>query len=287
MDLCAASGSTPGRSRKHVQPDTVPPVHVVPGGCDHGFHHQRDEQIRRTHQRHTLESALRDTHDGHGMPVDVDCAVHCGRIAAEPAPPVIVAQDHEWFAAFELVLIGSEQAAQRRRHAEHVEIVAGDQFGGGPLCRSLVGYVDRVLVSCGDAGEGIGRSPQIGIQRVRKIVLVAARASSNKLAGPMERDQTLGLLDWDHPQQDLIGQSEDGRVGADAERQGQDCGYSERRVSQQVAQSEFHWKVRRSNSHSSSPAETKGVAQGPGQLLFTAGLRRSETDTAPFPVHLR
>jgi hypothetical protein len=97
----------------------------------------------------------------------------------------------------------------------------------------------------------------------------------------MERDQTLGFLDWDHPQQDLIGQREDGRVGADAERQGQDGSYSERRISQQVAQSEFHWKVRRSNSRSSSPAETKGVARGPGQLLFAAGSRRSETDTAP------
>src|ERR1022692_3628538 len=38
-------------------------------------------------------------------------------------------------------------------------------------------------------------------------------------------------------------------------------------------------KGTQSNSRSSGPLETKGVVRGPGQLLFAAGLRRSETDT--------
>ena len=74
------------------------------------------------------------------------------------------------------------------------------------------------MISCGDAGESIGRSPQIGIHRIRKGVLVAASASADELAGPMERDQPLGILDGERPQKDLIGEREDGGVGADAER---------------------------------------------------------------------
>ena len=110
--------------RKDVQPDAVPPAHIVPGGRHHGFHHQRDEQIRGAHQRQTLEAALCDADDGNRMPVDIDRTVQCGWIAAEPALPIVVTQHHIRFAAFELIFIGSKQAAQGWRHSQNVEVVA-------------------------------------------------------------------------------------------------------------------------------------------------------------------
>jgi hypothetical protein len=160
MAPSAARGSVPGRSRaKTVQPDAVPPAHIVPGGRHYRLHHERDEQIRRAHQRQTLEPALRDTHDGHRMPIDVNRAVQCGRIASEPALPVVIAQHHIRFAAFALVFVRSEHAAKSRHHSQNVEIVARHQLGGGPLGRSFVRHVDRILISRRDAGEGIGRTP--------------------------------------------------------------------------------------------------------------------------------
>jgi len=100
------------------------------------------------------------------MPVHVDGAVQRGWIAPKAALPVVVAQHHIRFAAFELVFIGREQTADGRRHPQNVEIVARDQFGRGPLGWSFAGDIDGILIPRRDPREGIGRPLQIGIHGI-------------------------------------------------------------------------------------------------------------------------
>ena len=117
------------------------------------------------------------------------------------------------------VVIGRERSPDLRTHAEDVEVVAGNQLAADALGLSLRGHRERRAEARDDAVEHRVLIAKIAIHRIGQ--RAAVEGPPLKSAGAVEQDEPLGRFDRQQAQQHLIGQREDRRVRADAEREGQ------------------------------------------------------------------
>ena len=125
------------------------------------------------------------------------------------------------------ILACLEHASDLRRHAEEAEELIADDRGAQPLGLADAGGVDRLHVEDRDAlGCVVAAAPgeEIGIWQ-RKV--------GAALTGDAHLHQPIGIGKRQRPQQDGFDDREDGRRGADPERQRQDGDEGESRALQQ------------------------------------------------------
>jgi hypothetical protein len=135
---------------------------------------------------------------------------------AEPARPERVA-DHRRGLAGALkscVVRDGQQAAVCGTHAEHVEVRARDHEPAHLLDSAVNRELVAIHVERGNAAE---RPVVIAHQLEARIGWGAGTAGL--AAAVVDEDEPVGILDRQFLHQHLVHQAEDGRVGADAERE--------------------------------------------------------------------
>ncbi len=141
-------------------------------------------------------------------------AAYHAAVGAKALPPQAVAQyDHA--VAARRHFIGGETAPDRGLDAEHPEVVRRDARSGQPLGFVADGEGDVVRLPRRQVAE-YGRLP-VDVEVVghgRRFALRAADAVVLK-----DDDQASGVGEGERPQDDGVEDAEDGRIGADAERQ--------------------------------------------------------------------
>ena len=119
------------------------------------------------------------------------------------------------------VVVGSDGAADGGGHAQHVEIRPGDQFARRAFGLPLEAHADRRVNAAEDSTEHLVSRLEVLVHRVGErvcatviAVVVAVAVQQHKFARALHRQ---------HAQHELIDEREDGRVGANAEGEGQDA----------------------------------------------------------------
>ena len=206
-----------------------------PFGGEDRLHQDRHANLRRAGRIESSEAGGRDAHHRHRVVVDQHLRADHVAVAVEAPLPVVVAQHHDRVALEDLVvLLRVEDAAQRRGHAEHGEVVARHQLGVEPL--GLVVDAHRGL----DQAAGQHLAQRFGALLVLPVDGVRLLADPHVVAGVrpllVEHHQALGVAHRQLAQQDLVDQREDRGVGADAEGQREDRDRGEERAAAEAAQ---------------------------------------------------
>jgi len=185
--------------------------------CHGGPHAHGHPQIGRRGQVESPEPTRRHTHDGEGCLADVDGGADHLRIGVVATPPEVVREDGHRARAPGALVRGAEQTSQCRLHPHHLEIAPRYQASLAHLRPFPHAELNLVIEprrhflhpcvrlpqpAVGDVGQAAGRT--VRIQRVEDLY------------------QPLRLVHRQRPQQHRVHQREDGHVGANAERQGED-----------------------------------------------------------------
>ena len=154
-DLQASAAAT-------LQPDAR-------AGLNDRMHADGDPHLRpEAEPAKTAEAAGCDARDRELGPVDADEAAHDAGIELKASAPALVTQDGEGIGALRRVRL-TEEAAGRRRHAEHAEIVLGhhlapDHIGRGRSRGAGHDDVQRHARHPGQAGEHSAVSKVLVVQ---------------------------------------------------------------------------------------------------------------------------
>ena len=112
---------------------------------------------------------------------------------------------------------GAKGAAEGDAEAEGVEPGAGDELGVDALAAVVVGEGERRGEAGGDGVEAGGVVAEVAEHRVGEAILAHDEAGVGSGRGEVRR--LGGVADGERAEQDLVGDGEDGGVGADAERE--------------------------------------------------------------------
>ena len=115
------------------------------------------------------------------------------------------------------VVIRHDRPPQNRLHAQHIEIIAGDELAFQPLVLSVVAEAEGKRITAHHAAEHLALITKVLVHRIGEGSVTGIRAVVRSL--PAELHELLGMLDWEQSQEHLIEQSEDCRIGADAQCQ--------------------------------------------------------------------
>ena len=172
----------------------------------------------------------RHTHDRHGVVVDRDLAADDIGSAPELRLPEPVREHDDRTGTGDTLVGRFKHAAERGPDAEDREVAAGDELrGDGPWIAAGRERHGTELGAADDALEDTALMLHVAAERVRHQV-VGAKATRHMFAFPVDEDQALGLADRERVQDQLIDKGVDGRRGADAERERQQCGGGEARA---------------------------------------------------------
>jgi hypothetical protein len=138
----------------HRQPGGAAVVEGKPGRGDLALHRDGHEQVGRIAGNQPAEGRRRDAHDDHRMTVHEQSPPDDGRAGSEPPGPVPVREHHDRIRARLGIVCWCDRPPQRRRDAEHLEQVPGDEF----RARSLAGAAFRHADRCGRPGYDTGKS---------------------------------------------------------------------------------------------------------------------------------
>ena len=182
-----------------------------------------------------VESRRHDPHDGDGLAVERDALADDVRGAAEPPPPEAVAKDHDLVPAAPFFF--SEKGAAVHGHpAEQREEVGGDDRTIQPL--RLTNPRQR------EAGPAVARdrtersTPRTHVHE-EGIGIVDDR-KPHLGGGSPEADDAIGIVEWQGTEDGRVDDAEDGDVGADANRQGEQGDRRERGTSSQGSDAVAH-----------------------------------------------
>jgi hypothetical protein len=170
-----------------------------------------------------LEAPRCDTHDGERIAVDDERRADHPRVGPKTLVPERMAQHDRELAAKRAVIVGAQQAAQCRLHAEDGEVGTRHQHALAAQGASPVRQIGVELAMGRDVCERSLAALQVPEHRVaedRVGVAGLVHALRARLgSGRQEVDETFGLVDGQRPQQQLLEQREDCDVGSDAERE--------------------------------------------------------------------
>ena len=150
------------------------------------------------------------------LAVEHDAAPDRRRIGAEAGSPVAGHEDHGVGRARRVVLL-REQAAERRRRAEHRQHAVGDVDGADLLGLRDPGDADGVA---GPHRDVLKHAAVLAVGVVEKRRGAGVRQVQPR-RGVIEHDQLVRLRIRQRLQQHAVDHAEDGGVGADADREGQ------------------------------------------------------------------
>ena len=203
----------------------------------------RHPQVHEEDHHVTLEAGLGDPDHREPGAIELNLAPDDVRLAAEALLPEPVRDDDDQVAPRDGVLLGMEEAPERRADAHHLQVVGRHQ-------RSL--EAERRIVDHQPADEGVEGSELYRVVAAgghgpvqRDAERVEARAI---LGEAVHRHQALLVAHpRGHPQEQPVGDAEDGRSGADTDRHCQDGHHGEHGLASQtfagetnVPQSGFH-----------------------------------------------
>ena len=140
-------------SADHGEPVVVPIGEPVPVGRHLRLHHQGNENVRSAPHLDAGKPRLGHSNHRQRSIVHQDGLVQHGGVAAQSALPVAVAQHDNGMRPRHAVVFRAEDAAQRRAHAEHLEIISADEFALSALRASVEGHTETHSEASQDAGE--------------------------------------------------------------------------------------------------------------------------------------
>ena len=223
----SASGSaTPGRSRALTNRAWFPRLSNVrtPTSCSHhriGCIERRREAAHRAREvgRPHPDHGVRPAAGAHLPPHDV-------RIAGEGGLPVAVVEHHHRVPAARDVVARQQGAPEGGLDPQHREVVAGHRLRRHDADPSALGAVDvrRRELRGADVAEHLGGAVPDVLE-----VRVGERAVGERRLVEVEVDHLFRPLDRRVAQEDGVDEAEDGRVGADPERERDDGDRRERR----------------------------------------------------------
>ena len=181
---------------------------------------------------------LRHSHDGQLRIVHQQRLVQHAAIRAEMLHPVAVTQHHDRIAAGSLVIVVGKNSAECRLHSENLEVITGDQFAHPAFRLSAAGDAGVKREARQHTGAYRAVIAQAFVHRVGEGLRIISIAPHVPLffAWRAQHHQFFGMLHRQLPQKDLVGQREDGGVGANPQRQRQYRDRAEARIFCQHAQ---------------------------------------------------
>ena len=171
-----------------------------------------------------MRAGSEDADDDRFLDRQVEDLADRGRIRAEDALPVAVRQHHDRRRGL-LLVIGNQQAAPQRLHAEDLEEVRRHQPAGRAMRVAAAEHVEGPVAELDELVDGLRRGPVVGDFLEREAGVLDAGAH-RRLA---EVHDAVGLGVGQRPQQHPVDDAEDGGVGPDAEAERQDEGQDEAR----------------------------------------------------------
>ena len=209
------------------------------------------------------------------MAVERDGGVDDGGIGGELVAPEIEGEDDEGVGVVGGVVGCGEEAAEGGLDAEHGEVVAGDDLGVDDVGGCAAAEAGVAGGGGEQAGEGLVLVAEILVHGVGEVVgVVAAPAAGFTVPGGIggfEDDERGGIVDGKRAQQGLIEEREDGGVGADAEREGEDGGEREAGGAAELAECEL--EVLLEAVHDGSYYSLRSTVLGSTWAARRAGMR--------------
>jgi hypothetical protein len=207
--------------RGRVRPETAEQLHLQRAGrplawpLNHRLVRRGNPHVSLDADLQSEERARRDADDGHRRVVDGDLRAERGGIEVEACFPVRPADDgHRGCRRAEPVVSGPEQPARRGPQAKRRKIVARDELAVGELgVEAVTGQAE----SRGRGGDEI-REDVVAVAE-GLVVLPRDLVAASLSVAAQDLDEPPGLAHRKRAQDQGVDQAEDGRVGADAERE--------------------------------------------------------------------
>ncbi len=137
-----------------------------------------------------------------------------GRVGGEAPLPETVAEDNHGEAFF----AGQEAAAKVHANLRYIEKVGGGRLPPDALRLARAANRRRQKLIVGrDAGKRTGLVAQVSVERPGKIITAAIA-----IVRRVERHQSAGIADRCGPEHEAADHGKDGRVGSDAQSDGED-----------------------------------------------------------------
>ena len=159
-----------------------------------------------------VEALRHDTDDRHGYAAERERSAEHVRIAAESALPHPIAE-HDDVVLSRRILILAKAASKRRRNLEQLEEIPRHGSARDPLGVPAFGERRTAVIEGGDSLEhGVLTAP---IEEVS-----GCHGKTSVLGNDLvHEDETVGIREGQRPEEHTVDDAEDGRCGADAERQ--------------------------------------------------------------------
>ncbi len=207
VDLC----------KRHISP--APAVHLEKMLVEHrqplGRERSRHQELCCGGER--VERGWHDADDLVRKPVQSDRPAHDAGIASEPALPQPRRQDDDLLTAGS-VLVRPVEPSMQWRHAKHIVKVGRGSHAEDALGRAFVREVEAAVISSREMFKGRDLIPNV--------VVVPARCAPQLAPPGRERQQhPFWLIERVGTQHHGVDDTENGRCGADAQRESEDgCG---------------------------------------------------------------
>jgi hypothetical protein len=111
-----------------------------------------------------------------------------------------------------------DEPAERRTHAEEWKVRTRHQLGANRIVLTSSGEVHVRGVAAERALEELTLLVQVAAERIGHQI-ADPPDGRERIASPVQLNETSGLLHWKRAQQDLVDQRKEGRVRADAQRE--------------------------------------------------------------------
>src|SRR5437763_10476436 len=157
--------------------------------------------------------------------IDQETSVHDRRVCSEAALPVAEAQDHNRICIGYHIIRRNKKPSPGRLQAEHVEVISRDQFSCDQLRLVSPLHTDLCPGGRDQTAEYRVVIAEVAIHRIREreILIRAGIRVATESAGRLQNNEAITILDRQPAQKRLIEQTEDRRIGADAERKRDNC----------------------------------------------------------------
>ncbi len=182
--------------------------------------------------RGVVEPGGHDADDVVGPFVERDATADDTRIAAEPPHPEAMTQHDDLFSPG-LIFFFREDSALRRRQVEDVEVSGRDSSANHALRVPAVSEVEAGELRCADGAEGADRLDAVDEVASRDVAPILAHVL-------VDRQQSIRIRKGKGPEDDRLHGAEDGRCGADAEREREHCDGREARASGKLPAGKLH-----------------------------------------------
>src|SRR5262249_4183242 len=190
-------------------------------GPDLALHHQWEPDFRRVVDFETDETGLRNADDGEAATVDDQLAAHHRRVGPETPLEALVTEDRDRMCARRAIIFGRDHATEHSLCSQRIEVIARYQIAPDTLVDAGMAQADgrhRIRDQPVQNPVPVAQVPVVEIrEQGRERSLFRCRHSRI-----VDRNDSPGLRYGERAQQNFVYQTEDRRVRADTQREGDD-----------------------------------------------------------------